>query len=201
MNEKFNALNEQFSRLEEKVREKVLGDVRSLSSGTIATLTNITHGQDVDFIRNAFVSFATDDKQEFKSWNAAWSAFIKKHGLKEVDNKPVNGKRLIASIEKSESMNEGSLLNFGDFADENKEFGKLYKLLEKCYGLRDKVEKDIYKWEELSKKALKLANKLKEEQFPADTKSGGGKGNTEYVIKKALENLSKVSDLINMRIG
>ena len=86
--------------LEEKVKEKVLGDVRGISSGTWATLTGITNSSDIDFMRPWFVDFAQDSKELFNTWGDAWIAFVKSHGLKpNSKDSSVNGKELIKKLE------------------------------------------------------------------------------------------------------
>jgi len=46
-----------------------------------------------------------------------------------------------------------------------------------------------------------MAKKIKESDFPANTNDGGGKSNTEYVLKSANTKLDDAFESLNIRIS
>jgi len=58
-------------------RYYVLRDIASLSSGTLATLTGYRSYEDLDRIREDFITFASIviPRKRFSTWMDAWKAF------------------------------------------------------------------------------------------------------------------------------
>ena len=87
----------------EKIDMEGANSPRSVSSGTFTTLTGIKNGTDIEYIRNAYVDFAQDSKEKFKTWGDAWVAFAKSHGLRvDKRNSSVDGKKLLSKLDLGE---------------------------------------------------------------------------------------------------
>jgi hypothetical protein len=60
--------------------DTILRDIRGLSSGTLATLTNHQDYDTLDKIHTRFIQFSmgvfSSNPKEFENWQTAWSRFI-----------------------------------------------------------------------------------------------------------------------------
>ena len=59
----------------EKVSDKVKGDIASLSSDMLAQMTGYTNPTELKKIHKEFIAFANKDKRTFKSYEDAWQQY------------------------------------------------------------------------------------------------------------------------------
>jgi len=78
----------------------ISNDARSLTPGTIASLTGKTNSSELQKIQNDFVKFSMKNKTKYKDWHSAWVGFWKKDEVNEGQSEFVafyNGKKISIS--------------------------------------------------------------------------------------------------------
>lgn len=58
------------------LRKKVVKEVSELSSGTIASLTNLKEYDKIEKLHYAFTEFTINADPIYEDWNNAWRAFL-----------------------------------------------------------------------------------------------------------------------------
>lgn len=59
-------------------RERILYDCANISSGTLATLTDLHKYDDLDKIHRKFVAYVKKSHTSYPNWQSAWKAFEKR---------------------------------------------------------------------------------------------------------------------------
>lgn len=67
--------------------DDVLSQIRSLSSGTMATITGFNKYQIIDAIQAEWLSWETANKKQNRDWQSSWSAWMKVLGVEMKGNK------------------------------------------------------------------------------------------------------------------
>jgi len=96
----------------------------------------------------------------------------------------------------------GSIREYEGDSNNSKNLNSLIKYSNQLGDIKDKITRLAIKGEDISEKALKLAKKMKEDEFPEDTRSNEGKGGQEYTYEKTKDAYENIwSKTLNIRMG
>ena len=108
----------------DQCRQKVLGQVATLSSGTMATLTGLERYDDIDRAQGQFTEFVQDHPtpEQFENWQDAWAAFAETGEFATQQTEyPVlifSDADVIHSYTRAEALEDGALVDTGGMGRE-----------------------------------------------------------------------------------